>query len=398
MPTSYIKKLSSEGHGSIQALEKKWDEAKSQAKKSGQGDNFAYVTTIFKKMVHKASLERSSWSEATTLPPEPGTQPIPAGTVRLYHQTAEESIASIMRSGLDIEHAKGIEGPRAIYASETGFYGKPTDRPTIEFYVPKDKWDNPFVLEDVPPSHILAAHLPWHKLARYLEDNPKSLARSLAGEFDDLKGDYAKAVAYIKHKHGGRVEHAATDPTIPGASHQPTMQTHKLVTRDAVSAKKQALVIGFLWDKYTPRVESQIILDCMKLQGANPNARVYAYIDKELVSREEMALAKRFLLKADVKTISSMPPNPDWVQAFKVYYHDMDMKPAIPEPLMMGGCKIFEQCMVPKVKMIRLRPGVTHYPHFRDVERIAPPGTLPQYKARPPSNTPALYTLPLWAR
>lgn len=51
MPTAYIKKLAKEGHGTVQSLEKKWDEAKAAAKKEGKGENFAYVTGIFQKML-----------------------------------------------------------------------------------------------------------------------------------------------------------------------------------------------------------------------------------------------------------------------------------------------------------------------------------------------------------
>lgn len=54
MPTDYIKKLSKEGHGSVAELERKWDEAKDAAEKQGQGDNFAYRTSIFKNMVGAA--------------------------------------------------------------------------------------------------------------------------------------------------------------------------------------------------------------------------------------------------------------------------------------------------------------------------------------------------------
>jgi len=52
MPTAYIEKLAKEGHGTVAELEKKWDEAKAQAAKSGQSDNFAYVTSIFKNLSH----------------------------------------------------------------------------------------------------------------------------------------------------------------------------------------------------------------------------------------------------------------------------------------------------------------------------------------------------------
>lgn len=56
MPVPYIKRLASEGKGSIDSLEKKWDEAKSKAKEEGKGDNYAYITEIFKNMAH-ASVE-----------------------------------------------------------------------------------------------------------------------------------------------------------------------------------------------------------------------------------------------------------------------------------------------------------------------------------------------------
>ena len=134
-----------------------------------------------------------------TVPPPPGTTPIPDGYVRLYHQTTEENLASIIKHGLNIEHARGIEGPRAVYASKTGFYGDPESRPTLEFMVPTDKFDDPFVLQDVPPDLMIAAHLPWHARARYILDDPKALARTLAGGYDDLTNpEYQKAVQYVK--------------------------------------------------------------------------------------------------------------------------------------------------------------------------------------------------------
>ena len=133
-----------------------------------------------------------------TVPPPHGTTPIPTGYVRLYHQTTEENLASIIKYGLNIEHARGIEGPRAVYASRTGFYGDPESRPTLEFMVPVNKFRDPFVLQDVPPDLMIAAHLPWHKTARYIMTHPKTLAQTLAGGNDDLTGDEAKAVQYVK--------------------------------------------------------------------------------------------------------------------------------------------------------------------------------------------------------
>jgi hypothetical protein len=55
MPTGYIRKLSKEGKGSVESLEKKWDEAKAAAKKEGKGENFAYITSIFQKLVHAST-------------------------------------------------------------------------------------------------------------------------------------------------------------------------------------------------------------------------------------------------------------------------------------------------------------------------------------------------------
>lgn len=135
------------------------------------------------------------------LPAAPGTAEVPEGFVRLYHQTSPEAAKAIKRTGLSIEHAKGIEGPRAIYASQTGFYGDPSKRPTVEFQIPKDKFESPFVLKDVSPDELTAVHLPWHDKARYILENPKTLEQTLAGQFDNLDGDYATAVRYIKQNY-----------------------------------------------------------------------------------------------------------------------------------------------------------------------------------------------------
>lgn len=141
------------------------------------------------------------------LPPKPGTAPIPDGHVRLYHQTDESHLGSIKHHGIQISHARGIEGPSAIYADTKGFYGKPQDVPTVEFHVPKERWDPPFVLGDtVEPSNIIGIHRPWHRTARYIEDNPDVRQNVLAGEHDNLLNDrqYGKAIRYVKHKYGNQ--------------------------------------------------------------------------------------------------------------------------------------------------------------------------------------------------
>lgn len=168
-------------------------------------------------------------------------------------------------------------------------------------------------------------------------------------------------------------------------------------TVSVTASKKPAMIVGFAWDKYTPKVEAAVVTDCMRLQGAHPHARIYAYLDKESTKAEEFEILAKLLHKIQVSIIPKMPPKPEWVQAYKTYYHAQETKPDLPEALALTTCKVFDQCMVPKLHRIKLRPGVTNYPHFRDMERMAPPGTLPQYKARPPSNAPAIFSLPLWA-
>ena len=69
MPTDLIKKLASEGKGSVAELEKKWDKAKESASKSGKGTNYAYITHVFKNMVASAAqdsvkLEAASLEES----------------------------------------------------------------------------------------------------------------------------------------------------------------------------------------------------------------------------------------------------------------------------------------------------------------------------------------------
>lgn len=140
------------------------------------------------------------------VPQAPGQSPIPEDHVRLYHQTSVENIPSIMQGGLMFAHAKGYEGPKAIYADEKGFYGKPGQVPTIEFSVHKDRWRYPpFVQGDVDPKSIIAAHLPWHGTARYIEEDDRLLKDVLSGEHDHLLDDQgsneARAINYIKKKY-----------------------------------------------------------------------------------------------------------------------------------------------------------------------------------------------------
>lgn len=139
-------------------------------------------------------------AESTSvLPHEPGTEPVKPGYVRLYHQTDRSNIDDMKRHGIQLSKARGIEGPKAIWAGEAPFYGPATKVPTIEFQVPRENWDAPFVLQQqVTPDEFIAVHEPWHRHARYILANPKTLEQTLNGEFDDLTDDTGLAVQYIK--------------------------------------------------------------------------------------------------------------------------------------------------------------------------------------------------------
>lgn len=51
MPTPYIKKLAGKHHTSVDKSEGRWNKAKQQAAKQGHGEDFAYITGIYKKMM-----------------------------------------------------------------------------------------------------------------------------------------------------------------------------------------------------------------------------------------------------------------------------------------------------------------------------------------------------------
>jgi len=167
-----------------------------------RGSNRMDLPDRFKKTAPKKAKIMASTSNAS-LPPPPGTAPVRDGWVRLYHQTSLENIESIRQEGLTYAHAAGIEGPKAIWASRTPFYGDAKDIPTVEFQVDENSFVPPsFVTRDVPPEDILAIHEPWHSAARYIL---KTIGpeRILSGEYDDLPpgSEAADAVAWIKCKY-----------------------------------------------------------------------------------------------------------------------------------------------------------------------------------------------------
>lgn len=149
-----------------------------------------------------------------TLPAEPGSTPIKPGYIRLYHQTRQENLDSIRKEGLLYKYAKGLEGPRTVYASETPFYGNAKNTPTIEFQVKEEDFWGTQVKRDVLPEDIIAIHEPWHRHARYAENDPDVLRETLEGKNDRLLDDpeYGPAVKYIKKKYDKPQTNAESEP------------------------------------------------------------------------------------------------------------------------------------------------------------------------------------------
>ena len=61
MPNSYLKSLHTETGKSMETLEKAWKRAKKKAKEEGEGKNYAYITAIFKKMIHENVNENNTF-------------------------------------------------------------------------------------------------------------------------------------------------------------------------------------------------------------------------------------------------------------------------------------------------------------------------------------------------
>jgi hypothetical protein len=141
---------------------------------------------------------------------EPFVAPVPEGHVRLIHQTPVAG-KEIRSSGLKIESAKGIEGPRAVYAVEPesgrGFYGAPEvySGTTVEFSIPRSEWDQfgpNAIPRSIAPEEIIAVHEPWHFIARRLMDEDVlsdiRLGNFTEQYFDSLGEDYLRAFNYVK--------------------------------------------------------------------------------------------------------------------------------------------------------------------------------------------------------
>ena len=61
MPTDTMKKVVNTCDMSMSEVEKKWNSAKQQAEKQGHGEDWGYITSIFKSMLGDSCLKKLGW-------------------------------------------------------------------------------------------------------------------------------------------------------------------------------------------------------------------------------------------------------------------------------------------------------------------------------------------------
>lgn len=140
--------------------------------------------------------------------PKAETLPIPAGYIRLFHQTTPETLKKIKSTRtIDLSFSTGKQNkePVAIWAHPKGFYdqinkGRFYSKPTVEFAIPQQDQDAGRVLRSITPDEIIAFHEPWHQIAEYLIQNGQT-KDVINGEFDYLLNtpDYKEAILAIKN-------------------------------------------------------------------------------------------------------------------------------------------------------------------------------------------------------
>jgi hypothetical protein len=106
-------------------------------------------------------------SKLSIIPPRMGSAAIPQGQMRRFHVTDPSDVASVKSEGLTMRHAKGYEGPKAIYswtnAKDAEQYAGGSGA-IVEFHhEPKNYDAHPFATTtEVPTGNIIGIHLPWH--------------------------------------------------------------------------------------------------------------------------------------------------------------------------------------------------------------------------------------------
>lgn len=150
------------------------------------------------------------------------------------------------------------------------------------------------------------------------------------------------------------------------------------------------IVVGFGWDKYTPKVEAGIVADCMRLQGITPHIPVLVDFDPG-VPTEESKVVSSILERIGIQ----FRKEKEELSYVKLFLQAQDSQ-YYPDPAFVQQAKVIRSYEFPAVKKIRLTQDDNRYPDLPTTERMAPPGTMPQYKARPP-QAPSLMALPMWA-
>lgn len=142
------------------------------------------------------------YKRSNSVPSEPGTAPIPNGTVRRFHCTMASP--DIIRSqGLLQSSARGIEGPKAIYSWPTYKDAKGYSRTAniVEFYTDPKRLEGPYAqYGDIKPNEIIGIHEPWHDRFRYcLENNISDEIMRQTGDPDYIRSaDEIKKINGIK--------------------------------------------------------------------------------------------------------------------------------------------------------------------------------------------------------
>lgn len=155
------------------------------------------------------------------------------------------------------------------------------------------------------------------------------------------------------------------------------------------------LIVGYGWESYSPAVEAQITFDCMQLKGIAPSGQLQVYLAPN-TAESDRRLVARVLKRVGAETIDTCPEN---LSVFKVFVNDGQSEYQPPDSVFNTQAKVLRKLMRPDVAEMVLVKDDEHYPQLERYqwERPAPPGTLPQYKARPPANTQTILNLPGWA-
>lgn len=144
------------------------------------------------------------------------------------------------------------------------------------------------------------------------------------------------------------------------------------------------------WDKWTPQVESAIVLDLMGLQQEHRHSGFHVYTQ----STSDIAQFKRVLSMLRLGYTESLPivNGTAKCDAAKLYY--VEKRPVVTY----YADRTYQQNMAPRQLKTRLvKDTQQNIPAFAPRERPLPPAMNPQYKPMP-SRKDGQYILPPWAQ